>query len=70
MKNNRLTKDEVVMLWDVVERIRELSSMERASFACGDIEKDAVIREGVRPYMSWFNVEAYKIEKILNSNLK
>lgn len=65
MKNNRLTNSEIIALRQVAERIRELASMENANFGK---EKDKLIKDGVRPYMTWFVCEASEIEKILNSN--
>ena len=65
MKNNRLTKVEIHVLEECVERIRELASMENANFSF-DEEEDEKIKECVRLYMYWFTTEARKIELILN----
>lgn len=64
MKNNRLTNAEIHVLSECVERIRELASMENASFS-GNEEEDKKIKESVRPYMLWFTNVASKIELIL-----
>lgn len=68
MKNNRLTNSEVIELRSVVERLRNLADMENALFS-SNLEKDLLIKNGVRPYMMWFKCEAYTIEKILDSNI-
>ncbi|MDW5298733.1 MAG: hypothetical protein SA378_01125 [Sedimentibacter sp.] len=67
MKNNRLTNFEIINLQDYVDRINELASLEFASFI-NSIEKNNEIKEIVKPYMMWFENEANKIQKIIDSN--
>jgi len=69
MKNNRLTNSEIHELKMVVDRLRELACMHNANFGFGDDEFDKYIKDTIRPYMSWFKCEAFKIEEILNSNI-
>jgi hypothetical protein len=67
MKNNRLTNSEVIQLQEIAERINVLASLENASFAM-DKEKDAEIKEYIKPYMIWFKSEASELNKILKTN--
>lgn len=61
MKNNRLTNSEVIELRDTIQRIRDLASLQNCCY-------DDKIKKTVRPYLMWFEVEAMKIETILDSD--
>lgn len=65
MKNNRLTNAEVLKLKMATDRIKELSSLERAKFLANS-EEDKKIKEIIRPYMMWFDVVANGIEDIID----
>jgi len=68
MKNNRLTNSEFIILQDSIDRINDLASLENASFFPFDNEMDKRVKERVRLYMIWFECEAKKIQKIIDSN--
>jgi hypothetical protein len=63
----RFTQKEIMQLRKAVERIRELASLERASFSINK-EKDEEIKKDIRPYMMWFDSIAFGLEKVLDGN--
>ena len=67
MKNQRLSKDEIYKLKDIVSRLHELSSLERACFSSSK-EKDEYIKEAIKPYMFWFESIAYELKEILKED--
>lgn len=65
MKNNRLTNEDMIKLRMACDRIRNLASLENASFSFNK-EKDIEIKKAILPYMEWFNSISYSIESLLN----
>jgi hypothetical protein len=63
MKNNRLTNKEINTLEKVAKRIKELASLEKCSL-------DDKTKKEIRPYLMWFEVEAGKIENIIENQKK
>lgn len=65
MKNNRLTNEELTKLRMAADRIRELASLERASFSINEA-KDKEIKNEIQPYMMWFKSLACSIDDLLD----
>jgi hypothetical protein len=65
MKNNRLTKEDVLKLRMACDRIRSLASLENAFFSM-DSGEDAQVKDLIRPYMTWFECVAEGIGDILD----
>ena len=65
MKNNRLTNEELTKLRMAADRIRELASLEKASFSISEA-KDKEIKEAIKPYMMWFENLADNIDRLLD----
>ena len=61
-----MTKGEKQAVLTAAKRIRELASMKNARFAMTD-EKDQTIKNGVRPYMGWFELVAEKLETLVSA---
>lgn len=59
-----MTKLEKEVLQTLSNRIKQLASLERASFHM-DNEKDKEIKKAVTPYMMWFESVAYDLEKVI-----
>ena len=58
-----MTKSERAAILAAVKRINELASMENACFGMTE-EKDKAIKNGVRPYMMWFEIVAMQLEDL------
>lgn len=69
MKNNRLTNKEIIELRMIVDRIRELASLENAKFGCTE-EFDIETKKRIKPYMFWFSGQASKLQQILDGTFE
>ena len=58
-----MTKNERAAIQAAAKQIRELASLERAGFSM-NAEKDKAIKDGVRPYMMWFEIVAMHLEDL------
>ena len=58
-----MTKQERAAIRAAAKRLQELASLERAAFAMTE-EKDKAIKDGIRPYMIWFDVVAMHLEDL------
>ena len=58
-----MTNKERAAIQAAAKQIRELASLERASFGMTE-EKDTAIKNGVRPYMMWFEIVAMQLEDL------
>ena len=58
-----MTKNERAAILAAANKIKELASMENACFGM-NAEKDAAIKNGVRPYMMWFEIVAMHLEDL------
>lgn len=59
-----MTKLEKEVLQTLSNRIKQLASLERASFNM-DKEKDEEIKRSIKPYMMWFESVAFDLEKVI-----
>lgn len=59
-----MTNLEKEALQSCADRIRVLASLERASFN-GNEEKDKEIKKAIKLYMTWFEIVANDLEKII-----
>jgi hypothetical protein len=64
-----MTRNEREAIQAAAKRIRELASLERASFGMNE-EYDATIKKGVRPYMMWFEIVAMQLEDLAEAENK
>jgi hypothetical protein len=64
MKNNRLTNMEIFQIKESAEEIKRLCKLETASFS-PDKEKDEEIKNAIKPWLMWFEIEAQKINSII-----
>lgn len=64
-----MKKSEQEALKIAAARIRHLASMETAGFGKSKAE-DTAIKDGVRPYMMWFECVASHIEALANAGDK
>lgn len=64
-----MTKNERAAILAAANRIKDLASMENACFAM-TTEKDKIIKDGVRPYMMWFEIVAMHLEDLANAECK
>lgn len=62
-----MTTREKNALKQVAERISGLASMENASFSMSP-EHDKVVKDGVRPYMTWFQCVASYLNALADAN--
>ena len=58
-----MTKQERAAIRAAAKRLQELASLERASFGMTE-ETDKAIKDGVRPYMIWFDIVAMHLEDL------
>ena len=58
-----MTKQELTVLKNCSERIKELASLEHASFNI-DKEKDKAVKDTIRPYMMWFELVAIYLDDL------
>ena len=58
-----MTKQERAAIRAAAKRLQELASLERACFGITK-EKDKAIKDGVRPYMIWFDIVAMHLEDL------
>ena len=58
-----MTNNERAAILAAAKRINELASLERACFGMTE-EKDKAIKNGVRPYMMWFEIVAMQLEDL------
>lgn len=64
MKNNRLTNMELYTIREAITEIKKLSSMENCAY-----KNDKTIDvEKLKMWLTWFDVYADKIDKIVNNN--
>lgn len=59
-----MTKLEKEVLQTLSNRLKQLVSLERASFHMNN-EKDEEIKKAVTPYMMWFESVAFDLEKVI-----
>lgn len=64
-----MNKTEKEALKVAAARIRDLASMENADFGIS-AEHDKTIKDGVRPYMMWFEIVASHIEALATAEDK
>jgi len=64
-----MTKNERAAILAAVKRINELASMENACFGM-TAEKDKLVKDGVRPYMMWFEIVAMHLEDLATAESK
>ena len=64
-----MTNKERAAIMAAAKRIRELASLERACFGM-NAEKDKAIKDGVRPYMMWFEIAAMQLEDLAEAENK
>ena len=64
-----MTKNERAAIRAAAQRIKELASLERACFGITS-EKDKTIKDGVRPYMMWFDIVAMHLEDLADAENK
>ena len=64
-----MTKNERAAIMAAAKRINELASMENAYFGMTD-ENDKRIKDGVRPYMMWFEIVAMELENLATAENK
>ena len=64
-----MTKKERAAILAAANRIKELASLERASFGMTK-ESDKTIKDGVRPYMIWFEIVAMHLEDLAEAETK
>ena len=64
-----MTNNERAAILAAAKRINELASMERACFGMTE-EKDKAIKNGVRPYMMWFEIVAMHLEDLATAENK
>ena len=64
-----MTKSERAAILAAVHKIQALASLERASFGM-NAEKDKTIKDGVRPYMMWFEIVAMQLEDLASAEDK
>ncbi len=64
-----MTKNERAAILAAAKRIQELASMENACFGMTE-EKDKTIKDGVRPYMMWFDIVAMHLEDLAEAENK
>lgn len=64
-----MTKSERAAIQAAAKRIQELASLERAGFSM-NAEKDKAIKDGVRPYMMWFEIVAMQLEALAEAENK
>ena len=64
-----MTKNERAAIRAAAQRIKELASLERASFGM-TAESDKTIKDGVRPYMMWFDIVAMHLEDLADAENK
>lgn len=59
-----MTNLEKEVLQTLSNRLKQLASLERASFHM-DNEKDEEIKKSIKSYMMWFESVAYDLEKVV-----
>lgn len=59
-----MTKLEKEVLQTLSNRLKQLASLERASFHMNN-DKDEEVKKAVTPYMMWFESVAYDLEKVI-----
>ena len=59
-----MTKLEKEVLQTLSNRLKQLASLERASFHM-DKGKDEEIKKSIKPYMMWFESVAFDLEKVI-----
>lgn len=64
-----MTKSERAAILAAAKRIQELASMENACFGM-NAENDKLIKDGVRPYMMWFDIVAMHLEDMAEAEDK
>ena len=64
-----MTKNERAAIRAAAKRLQELASLERASFGMTE-EQDKAIKNGVRPYMMWFDIVAMHLEDLAEADDK
>lgn len=64
-----MTKNERAAILAAANKIKELASMENACFGM-TAEKDKTIKDGVRPYMMWFELVAMHLEDMAAADNK
>lgn len=64
-----MTKNERAAILAAANRIKDLASMENACFGLTQ-EKDKIIKDGVRPYMMWFEIVAMHLEDLATAESK
>jgi hypothetical protein len=64
-----MTKNERAAILAAAKRINDLASMKNACFGI-DAEKDKLIKDGVRPYMMWFEIVAMHLEDLATAEDK
>lgn len=64
-----MTKNERAAILAAANRIKELASLETAGFGM-TAEADKTIKDGVRPYMMWFEIVAMHLEDLATAENK
>ena len=64
-----MTRSERAAILAAANKIKELATMERACFGI-NAEKDKTIKDGVRPYMMWFEIVAMHLEDLAEAENK
>ena len=64
-----MTKNERAAILAAANKIKELASMENACFGM-TAEKDKLVKDGVRPYMMWFDLVAMHLEDLATAENK
>ena len=64
-----MTKAERAAILAAANKIKELASLENACFGM-TTEKDKLIKDGVRPYMMWFEIVAMHLEELATAENK
>lgn len=64
-----MTNTEKSALLSCAKRLEKLASLENASFH-PDEEENKQIKERIRPYMMWFEIQAMHIEEIVELSEK
>lgn len=59
-----MTNTEKLALNTLAKRLEKLASLENAMFSM-DKEKDALIKEEIKPYMMWFDIVATNIKEVV-----
>jgi hypothetical protein len=64
-----MTKNERAAILAAANRIKELASLENACFGITP-ETDKIIKDGVNPYMIWFDIVAMHLEELATAENK